>query len=300
MKYLKIFIFFLLIFSPIFFVGSLREYRIFKQGEKYFAEKEYDKAVEIFGSLSGEKSKYNKNISLYMADKEITEGKEVEELVNQANKLYREKKYEDAKKIYWQGILLSDDKSIKRNYERTLLMLEKESKSNNSEKNKKDDNKKQNKQDKQDKKDGINKNEDKNFDNTNENSRNNKENNKENRKNNQESEDTNNNKDMKEKSSKSDKENGVNEKNSINSDKNQKNNEESQTEKKSDKGNISENEKKENQEKETTKEKANENDLGKDEITNYLEMLSNLEKQDLKNNYRTIRKGDNNEQTKNW
>lgn len=296
MKYLKIFIFFLLIFSPIFFVGSLREYRIFKQGEKYFAEKEYDKAVEIFGSLSGEKSKYNKNISLYMADKEITEGKEVEELVNQANKLYREKKYEDAKKIYWQGILLSDEKSIKRNYERTLLMLEKESKSNNSEKNKKDDNKKQNKQDKQDKKDGINKNEDKNFDNTNENSRNNKEN----RKNNQESEDTNNNKDMKEKSSKSDKENGVNEKNSINSDKNQKNNEESQTEKKSDKGNISENEKKENQEKETTKEKANENDLGKDEITNYLEMLSNLEKQDLKNNYRTIRKGDNNEQTKNW
>jgi Ca-activated chloride channel family protein len=296
MKYLKIFIFFLLIFSPIFFVGSLREYRIFKQGEKYFAEKEYDKAVEIFGSLSGEKSKYNKNISLYMADKEITEGKEVEELVNQANKLYREKKYEDAKKIYWQGILLSDEKSIKRNYERTLLMLEKESKSNNNEKNKKDDNKKQNKQDKQDKKDGINKNEDKNFDNTNENSRNNKEN----RKNNQESEDTNNNKDMKEKSSKSDKENGVNEKNSINSDKNQKNNEESQTEKKSDKGNISENEKKENQEQETTKEKANENDLGKDEITSYLEMLSNLEKQDLKNNYRTIRKGDNNEQTKNW
>ena len=316
MKYMKIFIFFLICASPLFFAAKFKEYRLFNEGKKYFVEKDYEKAAEIFGSLSGEKSKYNENISLYMAGKESTEGKEVEEIVNRANKLYREKKYEDAKEEYWKALLLSKDESIIRNYERSLIMAGKEKKDKkedeNKEKNKnknKDENKMQNeentKKNKSEQKNSENSNENNNGkDSKSKNDRDNKDMNKENEKASNEADSLKNEKtdnqseeNAGDRSSQSEEEKGENKENTIAPSK--ENTDDSKNKEKEgaslgDKGK----EKSEGQDVEELV--ANQTELEKGEIENYLEMLSNLEKDDLKNNYRPLRKGGNNEKTKNW
>lgn len=301
MKYIKIFTFFLISASPLFFASKIREYKLFNEGKKYFLEKEYDKAAEIFASLPGEKSKYNENISLYMAGKESAEGKEVEELVNKANELYRGKKYEEAKEEYWKALLMSNEESIVRNYERSFVMVEEEKKAKKEdqkkdeqkkEDKKKDENKMQNKENK----DGNNNKEEQK--NSQQNNENNKDANKDKSASKDEESNKQNSENMKNESSHSSKEDeGKKESAGSSSEENKEEN------KQGTKGEAS-SEENENAEKAGGQgvgmEEDSEEELEKGEIASYLEMLSGLEKQDLKNNYRPLRKGGNNEKTKNW
>lgn len=273
MKQFKIFLFFLISASPLFFWPVIREYSFFQKGLSYGEKQEYKEAVKVFEELSDKKSLFNKNIALYLDKQEPSEGEELEEIFNRANYLYRQNKYKEALEYYWKARLLSENENIIRNYERTLFMIEKEKTKEQNNKHEKDK-----------------KNQDEN-NNKKENSK--KENNKDNKENNQQKD--NNNKEQKN----NNESNGGNQE--KDNDKNLKNNNEKESKKNKNKSDSNELEKKDLKNAKNTDEALNEKSkMGEKEAVQYLKMLSELEKEDLKNNHKAVRRGGDNEKTKNW
>lgn len=274
----KLLLFLLIILSPLAFFKEIEQYKTFQKGLKFMEEGNYQEARELFSKLRDEKSRFNENLSIYLSGENIEEAKHLEEMFNLGNYYFQNEEYEKAKAYYWEAMLMSDDFNIKKNYELSLKQIKE-----------KKEQEQQNKQEESNEESSAENNKDSNEKNT-----------ENNRDNNQKEEQENspmNNKIDQESQKNIEKEN-INENEELNKNIDEKLNKQ-ELQKKEEKR-IEELDKSIKQEdshleESSLKEIGNlyEEDINMnlDEIEKYLNILSNLEKRDLRNNHRAIRRG---------
>ena len=271
----KSLLFLLIILSPLVFFKEIEQYKNFQKGLKFIEEGNYQGARELFSKLRGEKSRFNKNLSIYLSGEKLEDAKSLEEKFNLGNYYFKNKEYDKAKDYYWEAMLLTDDLNIKKNYELSLKKI----------KEKQEEEQKQEKQEKQE--------------------QNHKENNEQNTENNMGNNQNEEQENSQMENNPSQKNNKNTEEENINSDDEFNENIEDNLNRKD----FQEKEKKEKEELEKSLEQEDSNleknpskeieatyeensNMNLEEVERYFNILSDLEKRDLRNNHRAIRRGE--------
>lgn len=278
----KSLLFLLIILSPLVFFKEIEQYKNFQKGLKFIKDGNYQEARELFSKLRDEKSRFNKNLSIYLSGEKLEDTKSLEEKFNLGNYYFKNKEYDKAKDYYWEAMLLTDDLNIKKNYELSIKKIKE--KQEEEQKQEKQEKQEQNK-DKQDK--------------------NHKENNEQNTENNMGNNQNEEQENSRMENNPSQKNNKNTEEENINSDDEFNENIEDNLNRKD----FQEKEKKEKEELEKSLEQEDSNleknpskeieatyeensNMNLEEVERYFNILSDLEKRDLRNNHRAIRRGE--------